>query len=173
MKGYIDSDFLDQNGYMWNKKNIDKLLKELNLFKSQQFEESQERCFIEWDFEIRQAIRVLIQKLQELPLIVKCRTKGDSNEHFAGMEYIEFLRSLKISCDKYLKSTNYKSNALGSISLLADKIKRKALTEETIAREIEKTLKNNYLSSGTDNTLNQIAKDGYNLNNLNFNDLNT
>ena len=51
MKGFIDSDFLEQNGYMWNKQNIEKLLKELNLFKSQQFEETQERCFIEWDFE--------------------------------------------------------------------------------------------------------------------------
>ena len=34
--------------------------------------------------------------------------------------------------------------------------------------ESEKNLKNEYLSSGVDNTLNQIAKDGYDLNNLNF-----
>ena len=173
MKGFIDSDFLEQNGYMWNKQNIEKLLKELNLFKSQQFEETQERCFVEWDFEIRQAIRILLQKLKELPLIVKCRTKGDSTEHFVGMEYSEFLRSLKISCDKYLRATQHKEDAMGSVSSLASKIRHKALAEEPMSKEIEKTLRNEYLSSGVDNTLNQIAKDGYDLNNLNFNDFNT
>ena len=27
MKGFIDSDFLEQNGYMWTKQNVEKLLK--------------------------------------------------------------------------------------------------------------------------------------------------
>ena len=89
------------------------------------------------------------------------------------MEYSDFLRSLKISCDKYLRTTQYKEDALGSVSSLASKIRYKALVEEPISKEIEKTLRNEYLSSGVDNTLNQIAKDGYDLNNLNFNDFNT
>ena len=173
MNGFIDSNFLENGSYMGSKKIIKNLLQELNAFKKQQFEESQERCFIELDLEIRQAIRTLIQKLKDLPLIVKCRTKGDETEHFAGKEYAEFLRSLKISCDKYLNSTIYKENTAGSISFLINKVRHKSLSEEHVAREIEKNLKNEYLSSGVDSTLNQIAKDGYNLNNLNFNDLNS
>lgn len=172
MNGFIDIGFLENGSYMWNEKVIKILLQELNEFKNQKFEESQERCFVELDFEIRQAIRTLIQKLKDLTLIVKCRTKGDETEHFAGMEYYEFLRSLKTSCDKYLNSTTYKNNSAGSISSLASKIRSKSLSEGQIAKQIEKNLRNEYLSSGVDNTLNQVAKDGYNLNNLNFNDLN-
>lgn len=162
MEYTLDTIFLSQGQYLWNKNVIDKMFEMFNKFKSTSNNLVNERCFVEFLIEMEQAYRQFLSKIKELPMIMNCRAVGDSNSHFGGQECAELMRSFRLSSEKYLNRTSYKDPALeNSLYYVISQIRERAKKSEVIAREIETKLKNEYSSSGTDKTLNFINECGY------------
>ncbi len=168
---YIDSQFLELGKYVWEKTILHQIFKTIKNLKDQNPPEINERCFLELELELKDAVRTFLGKIGELPLIAKCRIKGDSNGKFGGAECADLSKSIRASCEKYMKETEYKENYEGSLFEFISKIRNKAKEGELIADGIEKSLKNNYKESGKDDSLLYIQKYGYKFNNLNFKDI--
>ena len=158
----IDTSFLDKGKYLWDKKVINKIFSELKDFQNQNFEESKERYFDELILEYDQAYRLFLEKIGDLPMIMSCRVKGDTDSHFGGLECAELMKSFRFSSDKYLKESAYSSVTFeGSIAYVISKIREKAKQDEKYAWEIEKKVYRDYISLGVDNTLEILKSSGY------------
>lgn len=165
MNYIIETSFLDKGRYLWDKRVMKKILSELESFQSQEADESKERCFTEFILEIQQAYRLFLRKIDDLPMIMNCRVKGDSDSHFGGLECAELMKSLRFSADKYLRTSIYLSIASeGTISYVVSKIRDKAKEDEKYAWDIEKKVYQDYTSFGIDNTLDMLRKSGYKFN---------
>ncbi len=168
---YIDSHFLELGKYIWEKDILNQIFKNIKTLKNQGIPEINERCFLELELELTSAVRTFLEKISELPLISKCRVKGDSKSKFGGAECASLAKSIRASCEKYMKETEYKQDEEGTLLNFISSIRNKAKDDELIAMGIEKSLRNNYKESGKDNSLLYIQKYGYDFNNLNFKDI--
>lgn len=158
----IETTFLDSNRHLWDKRIANKMFSEFKNFQNLDLEESKERCLIELVLEFEQAYRLFLRKIEDLPMIMNCRVKGDSDSHFGGLECAELMRSFRFSCDKYLKESVYASVVLeGTIAYIISRIKEKAKEDEKYAWDIEKKVYRDYLSLGVDNTLEMLKSSGY------------
>lgn len=168
---YIESQFLETENYIWGKNVLNKIFKTIKELKNQNIPEINERCFLELELELKDTVRTFLEKISELPLISKCRVKGDNNGKFGGTECAALSKSVRASCEKYMKETEYKQDKEGSFFNFISLVRDKAKEGELIAASIEKSLKNNYKETGKDDSLIYIQKYGYNFNNLNFKDV--
>lgn len=166
---YIDSQFLETGKYLWEKSVLNQVFKILNDQKSPK--KAGERYFLELKMEFTNAVRTFLEQISELPLISKCRVKGDDTSKFGGSECAALAKKIRASCEKYMKETEYKSEKEGSLFSFISLIRNKAKEGELIAAGIEKSLRNNYKESGKDDSLMYIQKCGYDFNNLNFKDI--
>ena len=101
-------------------------------------------------------------KIKDLKMIMNCRVKGDTASHFGGQECAEFADSIQKYCSKYLSfSAPTESFVEGSIEYLILQLRNKAREDEKYAWEVEKKVKESYLSLGVDNTLDILKESGY------------
>ncbi len=164
--GYIiETSFLNKEKYLWDRRVIKKMFNELESFQKNDFEESKERCFAELMLEFQQAYRLFLRKIGDLPMIMSCRVKGDSDSHFGGLECAELMKSFRFSSEKYLKQSAYSQlSSEGTIAYMALKIRDKAKEDEKYAWDFEKKLHQDYILLGIDNTLEILKKSGYKFN---------
>ncbi len=162
MSYIIETTFLDTKKHLWDKRVLNKMFKELENFQKENSEESKERCFIMLMLEFQQAYRTFLIAINDLPLIMSCRVKGDNSSHFGGLECAEFMKALRASAEKYLKESAFSFlTSEGTIVYVISKIKNKAKEDEKIAKELEKDIREDYLSLGVDNTLKALEEAGY------------
>ncbi len=177
MGSSVNMSFLKGKSPLWNKCTMEKLLSVLEKIKNKNEEESKERCFTEFFLEIEQAYRIFLRKINDLPMIMNCRVKGDNKSHFGGQECAELMRAIRISSEKYLKETAYKNTKPDSpvnnyfsdleeqrestLYNLACKLKELAREQEQDALNIEAKVYQDYVSLGKDNTLEQLITAGY------------
>ena len=166
---YIDSQFLETGKYLWEKSVLNQVFKILKDQKNP--EKTGEEYFLKLKMEFTKAVREFLEQISGLPLISKCRVKGDDTSKFGGAECAALAKKIRASCEEYMKETEYKSEKEGSLFSFISLIRNKAQKGEEIADEIEKSLKNNYKESGKDDSLMYIQKCGYDFNNLNFKDI--
>lgn len=160
----LNINLLSKNKNLWNKSMIKDIFKMFRDFRNQGSSESKERCFVEFLIEIEQAYRNFLIEIRNLPMIMNCRVKGDEKSHFGGEECAKFMKQIRSSSEKYLNLTEHKDSVTeNSVYNIILKMKEKASSDEMIARRIEKEIKENYNSMGTDDTLNFIKKSGYDL----------
>ena len=163
MDYHIDIDFLNKGKYLWCRQVIKNMFKAFNEAKKYDSPELSERCFIEFCIEIENANRKFINDIKDLSLISKCRSVGDENSHFGGLECANFMKSVNSSATKYLNATQYitpdvEQSLYFVISLLKNKSKADGLT----ALEIEKEIRNKYKSLNIDDTFLFLNNCGYN-----------
>lgn len=180
--------FIKHGTHLWDKSFLENTISVLKKYQSHGNEISNERCFTEFLLEFEQAYRVFLKKINDLPMMMKCRVKGDNQAHFGGQECAELARSLRTSAERYLKSTYFKKS--GSDNNIAQshvgntvdngpynarctaysvydyisKIKNMAREDEKAAKEIEARVYQEYVSCGKDNTLDMLKQAGYTFN---------
>ncbi len=165
MNYIFDISFLDMGKYLWDKRVIKKMFSEFKNFQNLDIEEAKERCFTELMLEFQQAYRIFLRKIGDLPMIMNCRTKGDSDSHFGGLECAEFMKSFRFSAEKYLRESSYLSvTSEGTIAYAISKIREKAKKDEKYAWDFEKKVHQDYISLGIDNTLEMLKNSGYKFN---------
>ncbi len=173
--------FVLPSTHLWNKDFIEDTIAFLRGCKSINNKISNERPFTEFLLEVEEAYRSFLKKINDLPMIMKCRVKGDNDAHFGGQECADFVRALRNSAEKYLKSTNFKKENIDAINSsqcdssnvralngLYDfilKIRDRARIDEQVAKNIESEVYNDYLSLGKDHTLDALKSEGYTFNN--------
>lgn len=169
----------------WDKAFLENSISVLKKFQSHGSKISRERCFTEFLLELEQAYRVFLKKINDLPMIMKCRVKGDSETHFGGQECAELATSLRASAEKYLRSTRFKKSSanqndanphaetLGGLHIDSSNcnvydfaliIKNMAKKDEKKAKEIEAKVYQEYVSYGKDYTLVALKNSGYTFN---------
>lgn len=168
---YIDSQFLQFGKNIWEKSILNQIFKTIKILKNQEIPEIKERCFLEFELELTSAVRHFLEKISNLPLISKCRVKGDNTGKFGGSECASLAKSIRASCERYMKKTQYQENFEGSIFDFVSSVRNKAKDDELTAASIEKNLRSTYKESGKDDSLLYIQKYGYDFNNLNFKDI--
>ena len=126
-KMYIfNTDFLKTNYRLWHPYMLDEIFKLLKDFSACNDPEAKEQCLQNIIFEFADARSKFMQEMQDIHLIMKCRTKGDNNSHFGGQECAKFMGYIAAACDKYIQSTAYASPIIeGSIAEVIDKIRKK------------------------------------------------
>lgn len=158
----MDTSFLDSKKYLWDKAIMKRIFSEFNDFQNSDSEESKERCFTELLIEYDYAYRSFLEKINDLPMIMSCRTKGDTDSHFGGLECAELMKSLRFSSEKYLKESAYSSDdSAGSVANMVAGVRDKAKKDEKSAWEIERIISRDYVFLGVDNTLEILEKSGY------------
>lgn len=160
----IDLTFLDKPKYLWDKEIVDKMDSTLKLFRESQTDQSVEECFLTFCLDYQGAKADFINKLRELPLIMKCRTKADAEFNFGGQQCAKFTDKIRETSDKYLNSSIYtKDNSITSIPFMIKRMREKAIKDKQSALDFEEKTRMNYLSTGKDNTLEIFSKSGYNI----------
>ena len=158
MENLIEVSFLKKGNYLWHKHMVCKMLNELKDFQKV----CSERCLTEFILEIEQANRKFLQSMKDIVLIMNCRAKGDDKSHFGGMECAQFMRDIVKACDKYLNScSGMHVKTEGTIEFAISQIRFKAKKDEIFAKEFERETKENYISLGSDNSLEIFKKAGY------------
>ncbi len=174
--------FLKPGVHLWNKAFLENMIKFLKKYQTSNNEISEERCFTEYLLEIEQAYSAFLKKINDLPIMMKCRVKGDDKAHFGGQECAELVRAMRTSSEKYLMSTNFKDNneivnekekadsnkepIIRGIYDLASKVRDLARTDENAAKEIEAKVHQEYVSLGKDHTLDALKEAGYSFDNV-------
>lgn len=149
----FDDSFLESNNYLWDKKIYDKILKSFDTFEKNDIQEVKQEKFKILMLEFKMAQKKLFQEIKDLSIIMKCRTKGDTDSHFGGQECAEFAKSIRGSCEKYLadlKGENIKKETLG---YFIKQIRDKAKNDEECAWKFEKEARQIYNIDGKDNTM--------------------
>lgn len=178
----IGVSFLKPGVHLWNKAFLENMISFLKKYQSLNNETSNERCFTEFALEVEQAYRIFLKKINDLPIMMKCRVKGDDKAHFGGQECAELVRALRMSTEKYLKSTNFKNdkqsvsnsennelsdkNVFHGIYDFVSKVRDFARVDEKVAKEIEAKVYQEYVSLGKDHTLDALKEAGYNFDNV-------
>lgn len=162
MDYFVDDSFMKKGRRLWDKRLIEELFTSLEEFKNSDSEKSKERKFTEFFLEIKMAYNEFLQNIKDLPMIMNCRSKGDSESHFGGLECANFAKSFRKSSEKYLSGSLLNGNFEdGSIENLILEIRKQSCVDEEYAREFEKNTKQNYLNFGNDNTLDILKSSGY------------
>ena len=160
----IDTAFLKKDLRLWDKRGLNIIFEKFQEFSNQEVAESQDRCFVRYLLELEQANRLFLRRVKELPMIMKCRTKGDDTSRFGGQECAEFMKAIRDASDKYLNESEYADASIeNTIGDFATKIRNKARSDEKYAWDFEKTTKQEYLTWGKDNTLEIFKKAAYDL----------
>lgn len=178
----LDTSFIKRSSRVWDKRFLEGIINLLKEYQSFGKEASQERCFTELVLEVEQAYRVFLRKINDLPMMMKCRVKGDDKAHFGGQECGELVRAVRTSTEKYLRSTNFQDEIKGvqdvknegfnsepvfySIYELVLKLRDMARADEKVAKEIEAKVYQEYVSLGKDHTLDALKAAGYNFDNV-------
>lgn len=158
MEKFAELNFLKKGKYLWSKTVVNKMLEELRNFQKAQ----PERCLTEFILEVEQANKKFLQSMKDIVLIMNCRAKGDNKSHFGGMECSKFMKDIVEACDKYLNSSqSINVQTEGTIGFVISQIKFQAKKDEIFAREFERETKENYISLGSDNSLEIFKKSGY------------
>ena len=158
----FNTDFLKSNYRLWHPYMLDEIFKLLKDFSECNDPEAKEQCLQMLIFEFADARSKFMQEMQDIHLIMKCRTKGDNNSHFGGQECAKFMGAIAAACDKYIQSTAYASPIIeGSIAEVIDKIRKKARGDRSYANTFELSTKQTYLTYGTDKTLDIFRESGY------------
>ena len=174
--------FIKPDMHLWDKLFLENSINSLKNFQSGGDKIANERCFTEFLLEMEQSYRVFLKKINDLPMIMKCRVKGDNKAHFGGQECAELVVSLRASAEKYLKSTCFKetgtnngnkspyATAIGGLHIenghcsvhdFVSIVKNMAKEDEKNAKEIEAKVYQEYVSCGKDYTLVALKKAGY------------
>lgn len=158
----IDDTFLKRGKYLWCKPVINGMFKAFNEAKKRNSPELNERCFIEFCIEIENANRKFLTDIKDLSLISKCRSVGNKNSHFGGLECVNFMKSINKASTKYLNTTEFVTpNIEQSLYYVISLIKNKSKTNELNAMKIEETIRNKYKSLNIDDTLLFLKECGY------------
>ena len=167
----INTTFFSERTPVWHKNSITNILRQITLFKNIGSEETKERCFIEFEIEVEQAIRWFLEEIKSLKLIIKCRTKADDNQHFGGYECAKLAKKLRRYGEKYLHNTSSENKSNSSVYNFVSELTAKAKAEEMQAMNIEKELSNQYNANGYDGTMAKLQEFGYSQKNLEIMDL--
>lgn len=158
----IDLSFLIAPQHLWDKKIIDKLDFSIKSFRESKMEESDEECFLTFCLDFQGAKSDFINKLRDLSMLMKCRTKADTNSNFGGQQCASFVDTIKTISDKYLNSSIYfKETSALSIPYMIKGLRKKAEEDKPYALEFEEKTKMTYLSTGKDNTLEIFNNSGW------------
>ncbi len=163
--------FFSKRTPVWHKNSITNILRQIATFKNSNSEETKERCFIEFEIEVEQAIRWFLEEIKSLKLIIKCRTKADDNQHFGGYECAKLAKKLRRYGEKYLHNTSSENKSNSSVYNFVSELTAKAKAEEMQAMNIEKELSNQYNANGYDGTMAKLQEFGYSQENLEIMDL--
>lgn len=157
-----DLTFLLSNKNLWEKDIFQKVEQCIRAFKENKTDESTEPCFTRFCLDFDSAKYDFINKIREIKLIIKCRTKADSNSKFGGQQCAEFMQNIENACINYLNSTIY-SNNRSEISLVnvIRGIKNMATSSAAKAWEFENEARDKYASTGKDITLDIIKQTIY------------
>lgn len=159
----IETSFLDGNKRLWSKSVIENMFKEIEEFQKENSNIAQQKSFTDFMFELQQAHRLFLRHIGDLPLIMSCRVKGNNESHFGGKECADFMHSLRMASEKYIKENeNQKSTAKeGSFLYMVLKLRDLAKSDEKYARNFEESAQKNYALLGIDNTLQILHESGY------------
>ena len=158
----INTELIDSPKYFWSVPILELFLEFIDDLKESDGEEVHERSFQLFVISTNQAISEFLRDMNDLKLIMNCRTKGNSDSHFGGAECAKFMDKVVAACDEYLKNSKFLSgNNEEDLGYAIRGIKNKAKHDKAYALEFEKATKELYLSQGIDNT-ERIFKDaGY------------
>lgn len=156
-----DSSLKNSNRYLWDKILINKIFKTLNDFKNGGNHAALERKFTILLIELKMAHDEFLENVRDLPMVMSCRTKGNSNSKFGGEQCAKFANSFCRACDKYLNSLNKEKFEEKSLESLILELRDKAKHDEKIAWDFEKETKKEYLITGKDNSLEILKSSGY------------
>lgn len=158
-----DLTFFDSDRCLWDKKILGKIRECISAIKENGGDEANEDCLQIFFLDFEQAQSNFINKIRSLPLIMKCRTKADSESNFGGRQCAEFMKEIERACDKYFNMSIYSNSAKDTSPVyIVKKIKSMAYRSETNAWEFEDRTRQEYLNTGKDNTLEIFRKAGYN-----------
>ena len=159
-----DLTFLEnQNGKkLWEKDILEKVGQCLHVFKVNGGEEATEDCFTRFCLDFDYAKYRFKNKIKDVNLIMKCRTKADSNSMFGGQQCAEFMAEIQNYCNGYLNATIYsdKPRSISPVGVIR-KIRNMAEASENKAWEFENKARELYASTGKDITLDIIKEIGF------------
>lgn len=167
----VDISYID-SGYIWSRNFMESFLKFLSSIKKE-IEGVSEKAFIDMEIEIINAYRELQLNIKDLNLIMNCRTKGDDNSNFGGLQCCSFASKIVNSINKYFKNSDYiKSsndddpgseceNDRRELYHALQKIKQKALIDKKYAFNFECETRQKYLSYGKDDSKDIFENSGY------------
>ena len=166
-----DTTFFNSGIPIWHKNSITDILRQISTFKNTNSEQAKERCFVEFEIEVEQAIRWFLEEIKSLKLIIKCRTKADDNQHFGGYECAKLAKKLRRYGEKYLHETSSENKSDSPVRNFISELTAKAKAEEMQAMNTEKELSNQYNANGYDGTMAKLQEFGYSQENLEIGDL--
>ncbi len=142
---------LGKYDYLWNEKIWDQLLSFISEYKeTHDLGEGLNNLL----FMFSEAHRKFKREVKDLSLIMKCRVKGDNDDHFGGRECANFMIDVKDACDKYLMQSEFLDDMRNkNLEKLVKQIRSKAIEDAKVAMRFEEETKQNYLIYGTDNTM--------------------
>lgn len=161
---YTLNDFSLKNNtrYIWDKLLIKKIFKALNDFKKdEENKRTLSRSFTIFLIEFKMAYDEFLRSVKDLPMIMSCRARGDSDSKFGGEQCAHFANSFCKACEKYLNSLNKGNSEERSLGELILDLRDKAKQDEKTAWEFEKETKQEYLITGKDNSLEILKSSGY------------
>lgn len=157
-----DLTFLDSQKKLWEKDILQKIEQCIYVFKENGGDEATEDCFNEFCLNFDSAKYNFINKIRDIRLIMKCRTKADDDSKFGGQQCAEFMHDIQNACNKYLNATiYYESNYETSPVNVIRKMRNMAEASERKAWEFEDRARQTYASSGKDITLDIINETIY------------
>ncbi len=157
-----DLTFLVSEKKLWEKKVFEKIEECISIFKERDNPESKEDCFKIFCLDFESAKYNFMNKIRDIQLIMKCRTKADNNSKFGGQQCAEFMQDIQAACNKYLNTTVYSDNNSGNSQMYVIKsVRDMAKSSEIEAWEFENKARDIYASTGKDITLDIIKQTMY------------
>ena len=172
MEHIINAMFVDSSRYFWSVEVLTEFVDFINELKEHDEVETHERSFKLFDIKVTQGINEFLRDMNDLKMIMNCRTKCDDDSHFGGEECARFMSKIVDACSTYLKDSNFlESNNEGDLGYVIRKIKEKARKDRNYAVEFEKSARVLYLSEGIDKTEEIFKSAGYMGNRKQFNNV--
>lgn len=172
MNHLINATFADSPKRFWSVDLLTDFIGFINELKDYDEPEVHERAFELFNVKINQAINEFLRDMNDLKMIMNCRTKCDDDSHFGGEECARFMSKIVDACSTYLKDSDFlEDDNEGDLGYTIRKIKEKARKDRGYAIEFEKSARRLYLSEGIDKTEEIFKSAGYMDGNREFNNV--
>ena len=145
--------FMNSPRAFWSVEVLTDFVDFIGEIKEREEPETKERSFELFNIKMSQAINEFLRNMNDLKIIMNCRTKCDDDSHFGGEECARFMSKVIEACSAYIKDSKFLSgNNEGDLGYAIRKMREKARKDRNYAVEFEKSARTLYLSEGIDKT---------------------
>lgn len=162
MESIIGRAFMDSSKAFWSVDVLTDFVDFIDGIKEREEPETSERSFELFDVKMCQAINEFLRNMNDLKMIMNCRTKCDDDSHFGGEECARFMSKVVEACSAYIKDSKFLGgNNEGDLGYAIRKMREKARKDRSYAVEFEKSARTLYTSEGIDKTEEIFKSAGY------------